>query len=143
MIDEYADWRRKFNQHWNHDSEKTKLWDTFEAEVISHFTHYQLPVISLKKENTKEAVCQVFEKVNTGGVSLNVFELLTATFAIDSFDLRENWFAIKKELYHFKVLNSTESTDFLQAITLISTDYMRQAAKKKANPTINYLLFQA
>jgi hypothetical protein len=130
MIDEYADWRRKFNQHWNHDSIKTKLWDKFEAEVISHFTHYQLPVIQLKKENTKEAVCQVFEKVNTGGVSLNVFELLTATFAMDSFDLRENWFAIKKDYKSFKILSSIENTDFLQAITLISTYHLRQAGKE-------------
>jgi hypothetical protein len=131
MIDEYSEWRRKFNQHWNHDSEKSKLWDAFEAEVISHFTHYQLPVIRLKKENTKEAVCQVFEKVNTGGVSLNVFELLTATYAMDSFDLRENWSGLKKELNTFKVLYSIENTDFLQATTLISTYDLRQATKRE------------
>lgn len=131
FIDEYAQWRQLFNKHWNYDSEKIKLWDRFEEEIISHFTHYQLPVIRLKKENTKEAVCQVFEKVNTGGVSLNVFELLTATYAMDSFDLRDNWQSIKKELNHFKILNSTENTDFLQSITLISTYHFRQAARKE------------
>jgi hypothetical protein len=33
----------------------------------------------------------VFEKVNTGGVTLTVFELLTATFAADELDLRQHW----------------------------------------------------
>jgi hypothetical protein len=33
----------------------------------------------------------VFEKVNTGGVTLTVFELLTATFAADKLHLRQHW----------------------------------------------------
>jgi hypothetical protein len=33
----------------------------------------------------------VFEKVNTGGVTLTVFELLTATFDADELDLRQHW----------------------------------------------------
>ena len=33
-----------------------------------------------------------FEKVNTGGVTLTVFELMTATFAADgSANLRDDW----------------------------------------------------
>jgi len=30
---------------------------------------------------SRAGVCQIFENVNTGGVPLNVFELVTATFA--------------------------------------------------------------
>ena len=33
------------------------------------------------KRDSQEAVCTVFEKVNTGGVTLSVFELVTASFA--------------------------------------------------------------
>ena len=51
-----------------------------------------LPVIALKRQTSKEAVCLVFEKVNTGGVSLSVFELVTATWAAEGFNLREDWF---------------------------------------------------
>ena len=43
--------------------------------VINAFVQYQVPTIQLVKSTPKEAVCQVFEKVNTGGVSLTVFEL--------------------------------------------------------------------
>ena len=132
MIDEYAEWRTQFNKFWNYDAQKIKFWDDFEIKIINSFNHYQLPIIQLKKENTKEAVCLVFEKVNTGGVSLNVFELLTATFASDSFDLRENWMGIKSELFRYPVLRKTENTDFLQAVTLLST-YFHRMAQKKAN----------
>ena len=41
------------------------------------FNSYMLPVINLTKRTPKEAVCTVFEKVNTGGVVLTVFELVT------------------------------------------------------------------
>ena len=53
--------------------------------------NYQVPVISLDKGTSKEAVCTVFEKVNTGGVTLSVFELVTASFAAGNFRLREDW----------------------------------------------------
>ena len=75
----------------------------------------------MTKENPKEAVCQVFEKVNTGGVSLTVFELLTATFASEEFDLKDDWVHIKAQFKPFKVLDKTSETDFIQAVTLVST----------------------
>ena len=80
-----------------------------------------LPVIIMKKENPKEAVCQVFEKVNTGGVPLNVFELLTATFAADEFDLKTDWQKIKEEFRNYKLLSNVSNTDVIQAITLLNT----------------------
>ena len=64
------------DDHW-------ELWLKFRDQVVDKFKEYQVPVITMHKTTPKEAVCQVFEKVNTGGVSLTVFELLTATFAAD------------------------------------------------------------
>ncbi len=91
MIDDYSVWRREFNIYWQHDSDKIIFWDKFEDRIINSFNKYILPVIIMKKENPKEAVCQVFEKVNTGGVPLNVFELLTESFAAEDFDLKQDW----------------------------------------------------
>lgn len=121
MVDDYSVWRRKFNKYWEHDSEKSEFWDEFEDKIINSFNSYYLPVILMMKENPKEAVCQVFEKVNTGGVSLTVFELLTASFASEEFDLKADWEDIKKKFKPFKVLNNTSNTDIIQAITLYST----------------------
>ena len=61
--------------------ERLDRWGQFKKEVLVNFTKYLVPVIVLTKGTSKEAVCTVFEKVNTGGVPLDVFELLTATFA--------------------------------------------------------------
>ena len=107
----------------------------FRRKVLTAFRSYQLPVIALGKSTSKEAVCLVFEKVNTGGVPLSVFELVTASFAADNFNLRDDWFgsALRKvkgreaRLKAEPILESTEPTDFLQAISLLHTYEKRQA----------------
>lgn len=134
MVDEYDDWRTKFSEYWDYDRDKIKFWNEFERRIIKGFTGYQLPVIVMKKGNPKEAVCQVFEKVNTGGVSLTVFELLTASFASDEFDLKEDWAKMKVDFNNFHLLKSTSNTDLIQTITLYST-YRRRldAASSRAD----------
>ena len=74
-----------------HSQERLNRWNQLVSNVIQRFQQYQIPLIIMRKEIPKEAVCQVFEKVNTGGVSLTVFELLTATYAADEYNLREDW----------------------------------------------------
>lgn len=120
MINDYSTWRKEFNSYWQYDSEKLEFWDRFEEKIINSFKQYMLPVIIMKKENPKEAVCQVFEKVNTGGISLTVFELLTATFASDDFDLKQDWQEIKEKFKDYKLLANVNNTDFIQAITLLA-----------------------
>ncbi len=121
QIFNYSDWMSNYNEFWDYDREKIKLFNQFNQEVIKPFEQYQVPVISLRQETPREAVCQVFEKVNTGGVSLTVFELLTATFAVDKFQLREDWETRKQRLQKLSVLSGIASTDFLQAVTLLAT----------------------
>lgn len=128
MVNNYDEWRTKFIEYWDYDRDKIKFWNEFEKKIIKGFNGYNLPVIVMKKENTKEAVCQVFEKVNTGGVSLTVFELLTASFASDGFDLKADWEDIKNKFKPYKILNKTSNTDIIQAITLYSTFNKRLAA---------------
>jgi len=124
-----ADWRQRFNKYWEYQAEKIQLFDSFEAGVIKRFEQYQVPVIRLTRETPKEAVCLVFEKVNTGGVSLTVFELLTATFAAEDFQLRDDWSAREKRLKaRYRALQGLHSDDFLQAISLLVTQARRQAA---------------
>jgi hypothetical protein len=97
-----------------------------------------LPVIIMKKENPKEAVCQVFEKVNTGGVSLTVFELLTATFAADEFDLKTDWRKIKEQFNPYKVLSRVSNTDVIQAVTLLAT-YNNKLDRARQNTPVEEL----
>ena len=124
-----ADWRQAYSEYWNFDREKMRLFNDFERDVIKRFEQYQVPVIALKKETPKEAVCLVFERVNTGGVALTVFELLTASFAADNFQLRDDWNAREKRLKErHPVLRTLQSDDFLQAISLLVTLTRRRDA---------------
>ena len=118
-----AAWRREYSKYWNHDSDKIELFDKFEREIIDRFKQYNVPVIQLNNETPKEAVCLVFEKVNTRGVTLTVFELLTASFAVDNFDLRDDWENRSERMKgKFPVLEELESTNFLRSLTLLATN---------------------
>ena len=124
----YASWRRGYQRHFRHDEGRLDAFDEFEASVLQRFQQYRVPSIELTRDTQKEAVCQVFEKVNTGGVALTVFELMTATFAADEFDLRQDWEGRQARLIEKDVLQSVEATDFLQAVTLFAS-YMRNRAE--------------
>lgn len=122
-------WRWKYNNFWNHQPEKGRLFDKFEENILHRFREYLVPIIIVKKETPKVAVCQVFEKVNTGGVSLTVFELLTATFAAENYSLRDDWAERKNKFRSHKALSKLKSTDFLQTIALLVT-YSNQLTAK-------------
>jgi hypothetical protein len=116
------------------EGDALRFFEGFQREVQANFDAYQLPVINLDKNTPKEAVCTVFEKVNTGGVTLNVFELATASFAADaeSFSLRDDWESRKGRLYSFSgVLQGIEGDHFLQAVSLLKTQENRRLAVQK------------
>ena len=127
-----GEWMQGYMKYWNLKKDKWDLYGQFNDQVIKRFEQYNVPVITLDKETPKEAVCIVFEKVNTGGVTLTVFELLTASFAADNFQLREDWDKRKVRLQEkHLVLSNIENTSFLQALTLISTKAKGQAVSCK------------
>ena len=128
-------WQRQYTRYHNSD-EVDAQWDSFFDKIITPMMRYQIPVIQVGNDVPKEAVCQVFENVNQGGVSLTVFELVTATFAASNFELRKDWNLIWRELVHFKQfyykkMQSVTGADFLTAITLL-TSYENYLATGKA-----------
>ncbi|QDU39204.1 hypothetical protein Mal4_35410 [Maioricimonas rarisocia] len=117
----YFKWRHGFESKFMSQPENLQQLQQFETGVISRFQNYRIPAIELLRDTPKEAVCQVFEKVNTGGVTLTVFELVTAIFAADNFQLRKDWEARSRRLRKQSVLRSFEETSFLTAVTLLTT----------------------
>lgn len=114
-------WQIGYMQYYQGDQDICQEYLQFMSEIIQPVSHYQIPVISLDKDTPKEAVCQVFENVNQGGVALTVFELVTAVFAMDDFELRQDWEARKKNKLNGDVLSIVTATDFLTACTLLAT----------------------
>ncbi|MER7834556.1 DUF262 domain-containing protein [Streptomyces sp. NPDC096040] len=140
-------WQRAFVQV---DDANWDLWSQFEQHVLNNVQAFQIPMIKLSASTTKDAVCSVFERVNTGGVPLNVFELLTATYAGDReyeqdhgdyYRLPDAWQDIKKNLatsypVFGRLDNGIEdglsSSDFLQAIALVFTWERKQDGRGAA-----------
>ena len=122
QVFESSDWRTDYNEHWNFDKEKIQLFNQFERDVLKRFEQYALPVIELDKTTSREAVCLVFEKINTGGVTLSVFELVTAAFAAEGYRLRDNWDERERHIETtYAVLGDLQSDEFLQVVTLLHT----------------------
>lgn len=129
-------WRRAYEKV---DDGHFDRWSRFEEQVLEHVRSFQVPMIKLAASTSMDAVCAVFERVNTGGVPLNVFELLTATYAGDRayrertgdyYQLPQVWSAVKEELAgRYPVFGRLEagiddglsSSDFLQAVALVRT----------------------
>lgn len=112
-------WQQEYLKYHN-NTVVTEYMD-FQTKIIMPVIQYKMPVILLDKNTPKEAVCQVFENVNTGGVSLTVFELVTAIFAMDDFELRKDWEERQKKYFDGDLLSVITATDFLTACTLLST----------------------
>ncbi|WP_314224098.1 GmrSD restriction endonuclease domain-containing protein [Streptomyces zaehneri] len=126
------------DRNWN-------LWGQFDELVLQQIRAFQVPMIRLAATTSMDAVCAVFERVNTGGVPLNVFELLTATYAGDPeyvdrtgdyYQLPEVWREIKQALaakypvfgrLDGGIENGLSSIDFLQAIALVRTWERKQS----------------
>ena len=127
----FPTWRNDYMRHYNMDPDRVNVIMEFEQAIWMRFQQFKIPVIQLLSGTPKEAVCQVFEKVNTGGVALTVFELMTATFAAEDFQLREDWEKRQEKLHANDVLTSVGGTEFLQAITLLAR-YKQLRHEKRA-----------
>ncbi len=128
------DWFYGWRDYWRSRSrDVVDLEKSFYRQVLERIERYKMPIIRLDKTNSREAICLVFEKVNVGGKKLDAFELLTAVYASETYDLREAWGGdaklkipgIRSRMlggdYPRKVLEVVDNTDFLQACTLLDT----------------------
>jgi hypothetical protein len=131
-------WIYGWRNYWEKSgSNLNNLDQRFYLEVVDRIQRYKVPIIRLDKQNSREAICLVFEKVNVGGKKLDAFELVTAIYAADGFLLREDWNGdtktqkpgrLKNIIGHPNrrdVLSKLPSTDFLQCCTLLHTRQRR------------------
>lgn len=139
-------WQDGFGDHWrgNEHEEKRETFRAFKRQILENFKYYRVPVISLDRSTSKEAVCVVFEKVNTGGKPLDAFELVTATYAADGHELRKDWYGANETKGRHRrfvdtlrpadseegIIARVSNTDFLQVISLFYTRERRREAER-------------
>ncbi|WP_337176287.1 DUF262 domain-containing protein [Paludisphaera sp.] len=142
---EWDEWQDGFHEHWRGDAHEgvRREFRDFKRDVLENFKRYKVPVITLDRATPKEAVCVVFEKVNTGGKPLDAFELVTATYASSGYELRKDWYgdgvtpgrhARLRGTLHFPgqesgIIAGVSNTDFLHAVSLFHTRDRRNAAE--------------
>lgn len=138
-------WQDGFDAHWRGDGNEAvrETFRAFKRHVLENFKYYRVPVISLDRSTSKEAVCVVFEKVNTGGKPLDAFELVTAMYAADGHELRKDWYGDDTNKGRHRrfvdtlrpadsekgIIAGVGNTDFLQAISLFYTRERRREAE--------------
>ena len=133
-------WQNGYQAYHNFDPNAAALFNRFSTEIIAKTLKYAMPVITLEKDTPKEAVCRVFENVNTGGVSLTVFELITAVFAMDDFELRKDWEERRDRFFKGDILSVVTATDFLTALTLLASFKRGGAVSCKKKDVLNLTL---
>jgi hypothetical protein len=138
-------WQDGFDIYWRGDQNESvrQEFRAFKRQVLDNFKMYRVPVIALDRSTSKEAVCVVFEKVNTGGKPLDAFELVTAMYASAGHELRKDWYGDDKSKGRHQrfaetlrpasqdtgIIAGVSNTDFLQAISLFCTRDRRRAAE--------------
>jgi hypothetical protein len=145
QVFDWDNWQDGFDEHWTGDQNKSTRdeFRTFKKQVLENFKSYHVPVITLDRSTSKEAVCIVFEKVNTKGKALDAFELVTAMYAGVGHELRKDWYgedakpgrhrrfveALRPAGQDAGIIAGVGNTDFLQAISLFHTRDRRRVAE--------------
>ena len=131
---------------WILELDDRELGKRFHERFIKPAATYDIPAIVLDESTDKAAVATVFEKVNIGGLPLNVFELLTAVFAGDAgyykksgedFRFNDDWKETQLKWSSYPVLAAVENTDFLQALTMLTTRKRNLADTSDRPPAIS------
>ena len=146
QVFDWDDWQDGFDSHWRGDQNENvrQEFRAFKKAVLENFKSYRVPVISLDRSTSKEAVCVVFEMVNTGGKALDAFELVTAMYAASGHELRKDWYGADGTKGRHRRLADTQrfasseggiisgvtNTDFLHAVSLFHTRDRRRAAEQ-------------
>ena len=67
QVFDWDKWQDGFDKYWRGDQHENtrEQFRTFKRQVLDNFKYDRVPVISLDRSTSKEAVCVVFEKVNT------------------------------------------------------------------------------
>lgn len=145
QVFDWDKWQDGFDRFWKGDQHESVRdeFRQFKRQILENFKYYRVPVISLDSSTSKEAVCVVFEKVNTGGKPLDAFELVTAMYAASGHELRKDWFGEDGKKGRHRRLSETlrpadeesgiiagvTNTDFLHAVSLFFTRERRRAAE--------------
>lgn len=121
------DFRTKLQGH----SDASDLQARFD-QLVDTFTSYQIPVVTLRELSIEE-VCPIFERINSSGTPLSIFDLMVAATWSNDFDLNDNVAEITLALEpkNFGTIKGTTVLKCLSAVQFDSVNRERILALRK------------
>lgn len=102
--------------------EQNNKWDKLVRPWVDRIKTYPFPVVELKDHVPLGAICHIFEKVNSTGVPLDVFDLCTASLWAQGFRLNREWEKLKKEKLAPRLqMQQLDGTHFLMGLSLLDS----------------------
>jgi hypothetical protein len=105
--------------------ELSRTWDKLVRPWLDRIRRYPFPVVELTADMPLSAICHIFEKVNSTGKPLDVFDLVNAILWAQGFHLNERWEATRKTLKSEQMLQMQpqplSGTAFLQGLSLLDS----------------------
>lgn len=104
----------------DHDREFITFIATELDNFVDPFIEYEFPVVILPKELSIDAVCKVFQSINTTGLKLSAFDICVAKFIPDDINLKTMVDEVLSDFDTLDVLLNYDKTFILQVVALLS-----------------------
>jgi hypothetical protein len=101
--------------------EQRDKWDSLVSPWLDRIRDYPFPAVELYPNMPLGAICHIFEKVNSMGVPLSVFDLCTAILWTQGFHLNEKWKETRSELERRVPMQDLQPVHFLQGLSLLDS----------------------
>jgi hypothetical protein len=101
--------------------EQRDKWDSLVSPWLDRIRDYPFPAVELYPKMPLGAICHIFEKVNSMGVPLSVFDLCTAILWTQGFHLNEKWKETRAELARLVPMQNLQPVHFLQGLSLLDS----------------------
>jgi hypothetical protein len=136
---DYESWLIKENQEefLKYSQTAKNIWWKYIYNLLTNIT---VPVVEIDKikqgdEKGLSEVCAIFEKMNTTGVKLSVFDLLTARLYKDKIDLRKLWEDSVEEFSLLKEFSESETDTY--GVFVLRTIGLIRGVETKSKALIN------
>ncbi len=128
----YTLWLGEFKTYLK-DVDKLPKADEYYTNILAILDHvwfkYMIPVVKLPRSLSLNSVAEIFEKINSKGTRLGVFDLLNARFTKYEINLRELWDKATSDSAEIQDMNKNfeDAAKFtLQGLCLFKKGYTRR-----------------
>lgn len=89
------------------------------GDIVDSILDYEFPIVELPENSSMEAVCKVFQTINTTGLKLSVFDICVAVFVPKGINLKDKVKESIQKHHYVKALLEKDATVVLQVIALL------------------------